>query len=583
MDLPDKPWSLAQFEEYRSHLTGFVRSRIVPLLESKKCRRILIRAPVKCGKREIVEYISTRDLVDNPPRVHAFVSAWHRNADEDQRTELRTQNISVFSITSTQNVLHFLRWVEQQFTQGKSIVIHLDECEYGSGSNQMLSKVWTKIRDSDKVTTILYSATPEEVLFSNEVDDEAYVSILDDIGEGERVEYTPPDGYCGPKRFLDEGLVHDAIPFFEKKDAKYTMTFQGKEIIENLKKSMVDDPQRNIIVLRLSYSSKGGKDTKLKNKSIYQFLSNLDDFTELKESLIVVDKSENVNIRHKRIVCESVQWSNPNYWDLKTRGKIILMVVDQTTGRSTEWACHSRIFAYHDFRNTIQYSTVSQAQERVNHYEQKYGSFQRIQIYGHVRTFKLSSGLIYYDEYLSDEWIKKKIDVRTSRIEKYRILSKADNSLHASCPEEGLDESDADRILQIHGCFCTISLSARITGTIQKKRRYRGDWIHVTPETWESVRQTDPRLSGRANPFEAAKDHILDGTWQGQHRGWKVLEWNEPNLYQKGTMTPIDLGSTGGDRIKICYQHGELGLFIATCIGMESVNTLHTSKSMYKS
>jgi hypothetical protein len=43
----------------------------------------------------MVEYIAMRDSVNNPRRIHAFLSGWHRKADEDQRKELATQNMTV--------------------------------------------------------------------------------------------------------------------------------------------------------------------------------------------------------------------------------------------------------------------------------------------------------------------------------------------------------------------------------------------------------------------------------------------------------------------------------------------------------
>jgi hypothetical protein len=62
MAIPDKPWPVAVFEEQRPHLTKFVRESIVPLLDDSECRRIVLRAPVKCGKREMVEYIAMRGV-----------------------------------------------------------------------------------------------------------------------------------------------------------------------------------------------------------------------------------------------------------------------------------------------------------------------------------------------------------------------------------------------------------------------------------------------------------------------------------------------------------------------------------------
>ncbi len=97
----DKPWSVDQFQQFREHLCNFVYRRIVPLIRDNRCRRILIRAPVKSGKREIAEYTAMRDKVDGEPtRVHCFVSAWHRVADNEQRIELGHHNMHVCSITN---------------------------------------------------------------------------------------------------------------------------------------------------------------------------------------------------------------------------------------------------------------------------------------------------------------------------------------------------------------------------------------------------------------------------------------------------------------------------------------------------
>jgi len=594
MSEPPKPWPVADFEKYRPHLTTFVRTIMLPLLEGSQCRRIILRAPVKCGKREIVEYIATRDLINKATRVHAFLSAWHRVADEDQRDELATQNMTVFSITTQKKVNDFKKWLTKQLQEGKSVVLHLDECDHGTGSKQMLSKVWSDIRNSGRITNILYSATPEEVLYSGEVEDEEYQAMIEEfMGEGEHVEYTPPEGYCGPGRFLKEKLVHEAIPFFDKRDDVYTLTSQGKEIVTRLREGMAVTPSRNMIVLRLSYSLIGGKKKDIKaNKAIYQFLSNISDFPELSDFLIVVDKSDKTVVKNSRISIEKIQWSDPNYWRRQASGIPILLVIDQTCSRSTEWACHNRIFATHDFRNIVQYSTISQAQERVNHYERRYGGFQPIHIYGHTRTFKLSAGLIDYATFLKDDWKKKKIDVRTSAVEKYRVISTTTNTLHSLCPEGGLAEVDADRLLQTLGCYADISLSARIAGSIRQVRAYVGKWEAVTKDTWDTfwaAYRADPANSMGddtvRNPFLAAEEKRLpDGTWQGQHRGWKVLESTGTDLYQRIPGEPLkklDLGATGGNRIKVCYKNAILGVFIARCTGTRSMDTLRAFNSMY--
>jgi len=575
------------------HMTLFVKKDIVPRLE-RGIPRIVVHASVKSGKREIAEYIAGRDQVQHEAqRIHAFLSAWHRVADEEQRFELATQNMTVFSITNKKAVEAFIKWITKKTQEGKYIVIHLDECDHGSGSKQMLSKVWPIIRNLKNTTTILYSATPEEVLLSGEVDDEEYNETIEDmINDGESVEYIPPEGYCGSSRFLREGLIHEAIPFFERVNDTYTLTSQGKEIVADLIRSTKSKSSRNIIVLRLSYSLLGGKKEDIKkNKAIYQFLSHIHSFPELSDCLIVVDKDDSTNIKNKRITVEKIPWSDRKWWRRQTSDIPIIVVIDQTCSRSTEWACHDRIFATHDFRNVVQYRTISQAQERVNHYEQKYGGFQPIHVYGHTRSFRLSAREIDYATFLKDDWKKKKIDARSSPEEMYRVLGTSTNKRHESCPEVGLTEIKADRLLQELGCYADISLSSRITGSVRTIRTYAGEWIAATKDTWNTIWPTyrDHLGAGETirNPFIAAELHCLpDGTWKGQHRGWKILDYIEDTLYERISDTEykkLDLGSTGGNRIKVCYKNGELGVCIVRYTGTRVIDTLHTFKSMYES
>ena len=590
MSVPPKPWPVSIFEQQRPHLTNFVRESIVPRLDDPECRRIIVRAPVKCGKREMVEYIAMRDSVDRPTRVHAFLSAWHRKADEDQRMELSTQNMKVFSITIQKKVEEVIAWIRKQRLQRKSIVLHLDECDYGSGSKQVLSKVWEAVRNIQSITNILYSATPEEVLYSGEVDDEGMRVMMDEMfQEGERIEYTPPEGYCGPARFLQEGLVNEALPFFEKEDDSFVLSQQGKKIVSDLRWAMLTNPSRNMVVLRLSYYDSGAAADKKKNKSIYQFLRNISSFPELSDFLIVVDKADDMGIKHSQITPEKIQWSVPNYWRRQSSGIPILIVIDQTSSRSTEWACHDRIFATHDFRNVVQYSTISQAQERVNHYEQRYGGFQPIQVYGHMRTFKLSAGLMNYNTYLNYEWKSRKIDRRRSPVEMYTVHSTASgHALHPLCPETGLTETAANRLLQELGCYADLSISARVIGSVRDIPKYASDWQPITNETWDRLwpayrddpanhlQVADGTRDGTRNPFLASEAKGLkDGKWQGYHRGWGVLDYDRDIKPQPGW------GATGGRRIKVCYRSGTLGVAIVRYTGSERVDTLRAFNSMY--
>lgn len=592
--VPAKPWSVATFEEQRPHLTRFIRDKVIPLLEDDECRRIVIRAPVKSGKREMVEYVAMRDLVHGSKRVHAFLSAWHRAADEEQRMELAGQNMAVFSITDTKKTLACLGWITGQIAAGKHVVIHLDECDHGSGSKQMLSMVWEKTRSHENITNILYSATPQEVLFSGEIDDAAHNAMMAEfVQEGFHVKYDPPSGYCGPVQYLAAQMVQEAKPFFYKEGTKFALSPQGREIVRDLRASIAAEPSRNLIVLRLSYADLGGlRDERKDNKAIYQFLRNLSDFEELADFVVVVDKGDDMGVKNNQISTEKIQWSSPIYWRRQAIGIPTIVVIDQTSSRSTEWACHNRVFATHDFRNQVIYSVISQAQERVNHYEQKYGGFQRIRVYGHMKTFLLSAGQIDYATYLKQDWEMKKIDKRvTGDVVLYRVKNtNGAKQLHPICPETGMTEEAANRLLQDLGCYADVSVSARVCGRIVDKRTYLSDWQPVTHDTWDTFWPAYKAVAANGvadyaakNPFVKAaaemKKRLDKGEvctkWLGQHRGWKVLD------YERDIMNSRDMGSTGGNRIKLCYKGDTIGVAIVRCTGSVPMNTLRAYKSMY--
>ena len=544
----------------------------------------------------MVEYIAMRDSVERPKRVHAFLSAWHRTADADQRDELKTQNLEVFSITTQKMVDAFLSWLKKKRFQGKSIVLHLDECDHGTGAKQMLSKVWEVARDTESITNILYSATPEEVLYSGEVDDVELNAMMGEmVSEGHHVEYMPPAGYCGPARFLAADLVQEALPCFlrsgEERDT-YTLSPQGKQIVADLRACIAATPSRNLLVLRLSYSELGGKQADIKkNKAFYQFLENIGKFPELADFLVVVDKGDITGIKNDQIITEKIQWSSSTYWRRQASAIPILLVIDQTSSRSTEWACHDRLFATHDFRNVVQYSTISQAQERVNHYEQRYGGFQPIRVYGHTRTFKLSAGLIDYTTFLTDAWEKKKIDVRVSPVPMFRVRSTAaGHALHAECGEAGMTEAEADRLLQRLGCFADVSLSARVCGSVKQTPVTTCAFLECDEENfgtvWPAYRSNPangfaPAESTRVqNPFTTskAKRGLLEGRYRGFLRNWdKVLDYEEDV-----SKSLWGMGEGGAPmRLFVCYKGDKLGVAVKRRTGWEMKNTLRAYKSMY--
>ena len=522
-----------------------------------------------------------------PKRVHCFVSAWHRKADEPQRLELAQHNLKVFSITSEKNAEHCITWINEQVALKRHVVIHLDECDHGSGSRQKLGLVWREIRENKKITSVLYSATPEEVLYSEEIDNDYRDLVNTMVDTGCKLEYKPvyynPDvsttsGYCGPATFLDNDLVHNATPFFRST----ALTSQAKAIVAKLRDDMRTNPKRNIVVLRLSYSIQGaGKKNLKENKAIYQFLANLSAFEELRGFLVLVDKGEDFGATPPSVLAERIQWSNRVYWDLKAASVPILIVIDQTTTRSTEWKCHDRVHTVHDFRNVVQFSTLSQAQERVNHYADTYSGFQPINVYGSLKTFQLSAGRIDYATFLTNEWFKRKIDRRrTGHEELWLVKNSTTNAPHPDCAPTGISQEAADTILENCGCASDPGLSSRVRGSVKSVAKVRSSFHPCDPETFDAIKTSRPFIeqagedyNPRNHPFGRQNE---DGQYLGFLREWRVFNFSEIEASAWGFNA-----STNAPRMTVCYRDGIIGIALRTLIGFEPEDTLTAYRTMY--
>jgi hypothetical protein len=681
-----KPWAVADFQRYRPYITNFVDSNIVPLIESRdyEVRRILIHGEVKSGKREIVEYIARRDH-GSEIREHIFISAFHRKADESQRRELEQHNLKVFSIISVEVAKEALRYINERVSQGKKLILHADECDYGTGSRQSLKFIYSRIKENRNIFTILYSATPEELLFSQDItqneEDENFIGGI--YEQGIQLYYIPPETYCGAKKFLDEKLVENAIPFFKfkKEDGTCMLSTQGKKIIadakENLRNSKMEKVEatylynkyinenniaeaekylitkekkiRNVIVLRLTYKtyrSSQRTSQRSNNRSIEEFLNNSHLFPELADVNIIADKSDlskYTNNNHN-ISCETVNWSNKSYWDNKQSDKLIVIVHEQTSTRSTEWEFHDRVFATHDYRPTVSYGTIAQAQLRVAHYSSKYGEFQSIRVYGHLKTFQLAAKEITFSEYLNDDWQKKqlirdhwiiddtvkykynnvwmdalitayndddtynlsfiqndslitKTNVRKSNIKKdsenkkFNIINTKTGEIHPEYSEE-YNDSTADKILDDLGCNIKTDLSSRVKGKAKIVLKIKTLFIKCNENNIEIEIQTHIKNNMqlpddvRQHNFNVSSlfDHYIVCE-DGQRRCTGTIRANR-KIYTYEDMKKERWGFSlfdTGPRLTVCYNGNILGVCLRYTNGdREEVTTLSSYKSMYQ-
>lgn len=644
--IQEKPWSVHQFEAYRPHMANWVRRVVTPhlALSTFNVRRLLIHGQVKVGKREIVEYISLRDYND-PHRHHIFMSSFHRKADEIQREELEQHGLKVFSVFSKKKQEEAIEFIEDQLViPDNRIVIHWDECDYGTGERQTLAKIYRHFRDHEQVFNILYSATPEELLFSNEIirDDEEFVSEFYEEGLVEK--YEPPVGYCGAAEFMRHNLVQDAMPFFESpnpheivlsaqarlilRDAKAVMKEANRKIrvlqdllddaedmdnadeVERLKEEIKCINVRNIIILRISYFNGDDDDdddeeneSSSSYKAIYPFLRYSKRIPELKDVAIYADKFDVKSLESlTNVSCETVKWGKRIWWDNLPKDKLVLIVHDQTSTRSTEWVFHDRLFATHDYRKKITFNTVLQAQLRPAHYIQNYSGFQPIRIYGHLKTFQLCIGQISVGDYLTNEWVAKKIP--KSDPPRYRLkhtfnaMERLPISLGGELPvKEGYPQELAQRMLLIMGCTNNggTKMSQRVKGNSKRVPDMRSKFYPCeNPENREVIEalvreiidDEDEELypNGKfhhefstRNLFRKEHKDPETGLWMGTFRGNHVFEYKDLENSPAG----IRIGEERC-RLTVCYKDGQVGLCLRVATGdLKEVSDLAAYKSMY--
>ena len=682
---PSKPWSVSEFQQYRPYITKFVDDNIVQLIENdtNEIRRLLIHGEVKSGKREIVEYIAMRDK-NSQQRVHMFLSSFHRTADENQRKELAQHNLIVCSIINKEVADKAIQKISDILREGKVIIIHLDECDYGTGSRQNLKTIYGRFKQNKSVITILYSATPEELLFSQDItQSEEDDKFIDEIyEEGLRLYYIPPSNYCGAKRFVDEGLVTDAKPFFEKTiSGTFKLSNQAKNIISDAKSNIEELMQvreeenylaskakregnfeefnkhkanaskitiKNIIQLRLTYKTFGL--TSLRNglRSLEAFVKNKHLFPELDDCIVILDKSDyKTEEMLSGIIIEQVQWGERKYWESKIDNKLIIVVNEQTSTRSTECAFHDRVFATHDYRPNISYGTIAQAQLRVAHYYGKtYREFQRIRVYGHLKTFLLAAKMISVTDYLNDDWkkiqikkdlfsigenvkfkhegieheaivinyneesnqydlkytsygknmkalnVEKKLIKAKKESKKFNIKNSNGDSIHSYYNEE-YNEETADKILEELGCNIKIDLSSRVKGKSKIVLKIESKFIECDETNVSSCIQKNIK-DDESLPKKEVRDHNFNTS--SLFSNYKTNE-NAQKIYQGMLRSVKDVYSyedikvqrwgfneeNKKPRITVCYNGEKLGLCLRYTKGeKEEVTTLSSYLSMYQ-
>lgn len=567
--MPSNVWSIVDFMNDRRHLYNWTVSVLVP--ELCKRRRIVVRGDVKCGKRLIVQ--SATQLTKKMGVSHAFVSAFHRVADEPQRDEMVAAELEVHSVRTKEDAIKCGDWIMSELAKGNRVVVHLDECDYGSGSEQCLGALWSKIRDVPNITNVLYSATPEEVLFSGEckaISDE-FNGL--DADETCRLRYKPEEAfYRGPKAFLEAGLVTEAEPIMDGAEGAERLSTQAVALFSAQREAMVTNPRRNVTLLRITSKEKG--------QTIRNFVAALaaGRFPELAGFRIFLDRGDD---KFATIPAGAqaltVPWSGEIWWADITERMPVLIIYDQTCTRSTELADHTRIFATHDYRTSITYNTVAQAQQRVNHYvdapnstKKKYPEFQRIRVFGNLKTWQFAAEAITYEQYIAPDFDKRKIT--NPAFDEFEVFNIASGAVVQSHMTKAEAEDFLDKF-NIH-----TRLSARMGGKVVKERVLEYDDFYACPNgtatefdrVKEQVAKEYARRRGvpegdfqMQDPFRIARqnDRFINGEYNGVHGNHGAQRWDFEVARLKSDPYPTETNKR--PRRVICYKDGVLGLLVS--------------------
>lgn len=351
------------------------------LWKNKDIKYLAITAPVKSGKR-IIKIIQA--LFGRPTEKHYYITSLNRKDIEKQKDELMSYGIEVGILKNKKDIKKQFDNINQSSLTCKTIV-HIDESDYGTDKKQLLGDFHNLIKNLFNVYIRYYSATNEEVIFSN-----GSMNI-------KKIEFIPGASYRGAKWYLDNNLVYEAKPFFEKN----TFSAQAIEAIELLKKS-----DKKVGIVRLIQ-----KDTFRNLEKAYK--------NGLRNQLI----KDGIEIwfidQRRRFKWEEGCFDNGAYID-SCKNKIILAIC-QTCTRSTEIGFHNNIVFLHDYRtDTTNYNTCAQAFLRVAHYNNSEIE-NYIKVYADISVFKLASDQ-KYSEFV-DRNLSSRITSTNKKIKNIEVFS----------------------------------------------------------------------------------------------------------------------------------------------------------------
>jgi DNA polymerase IIIc chi subunit len=440
--------SINQFRE--KMLDTYLQALEIQKISRKK--HVIVRAPVKSGKRMLKIIQALQDASRTSPARHIYITALNRLDARVQLAEMKQYGILCVCVTNPSSLT--LEEAMQESRDFSQIVIHFDEADYGTGKNQKIdqTKLLELAKRDSRVKVIFYSATNEEI----------ETSKFRDICE--IVTFVPAANYRGSKWFLSQKdytgntLVEEAQSLWDY--SKKDFTPHGKQVLQYF----VNAPaEMSIGVARIS-ADKVYPKIKPGGRQHETFMRRLDEM---------------------KILVEFVDESKPLQWGRDDSGRLspllslaasnreyrTLLVINQTCTRSTEVGFHSNIAFWHDYRGIPKsYNTIIQASLRVAHYvnPEKYAaelkqdpSFgHRIKLWTHVGCIRRNADEIS-DAELYVSKLRPSVRIQQSTEPKYNNHERVVLSGVSPSRFESMDDSERMELIRKQHP----SLPARWTGT----------------------------------------------------------------------------------------------------------------------
>ena len=370
----------------------------------------IIYAKVKSGKRLVAETIA-QYTNKGKSTLNFFFSGLNRKDIKVQIEELRDYQLSCYvSNEITKNKQHIIDQISHLALKGNEVIIHVDEADYGSDSSQILGSFINEIHRYENVTVFFYTATPFELTSARKFIDSAKV-----------FKYIPSENYRGDEWFLKSNLVHSTDEDFVEfnADGKIQISETGLFWLNQWVSN--PDKTKNFSVVRISTKT---KDSCEGTSSKYKIFKKNCFNTKVKS---LVQKQMNSIFPYKRFVPifvddqEAFHFGDYESWDgLKNStlnrdaNTYFLIVINQTSTRSTEWGFHENLFFYYSYESQkANITTQIQRQQRVAHYHEE--GYPINVITSDVDTWLVSAGMMSIEDYVSLDPKNRSVHQRTSK------------------------------------------------------------------------------------------------------------------------------------------------------------------------